>query len=215
MQSPQGSGREGTVTDESRLTRLTCDKACSDDATAVCGRCSIPLCGDHQNRHRDPLFSDFSRAFGAFLLVVGLVIVVPVAWTTIDPVTILEEEVISNQEDISIPADLRTTVLHSSILLGLSLLFTLWVQGADRKTSARFLQRRRPERVLCEDCSADTQLPRLILYVIAALATLLVLLGAYLAWNSSGVGSLRLSALGLLICIIRVDTVMLLGKLFE
>lgn len=215
MQSSQKPSKESPVTDNSRLDRLTCDKACSDSATAVCGRCSIPLCSDHRTEQRDPLFSAFSETFGAFLLAVGLVIVIPVAWTTVDPVTILEQEVISNQENLSIPADLGTTVLHSSVLLGLGMLFTMWIQSADRKTSARFLRRTRPERVLCEDCSADTQLPRLALYVIAALAGLLILFGAYLAWDGSGVGSLRISALGILIYIVRTDTVMFLGKLFE
>jgi len=215
MQSSQRPSKESTVTDNSRLDRLTCDKACSDSATSVCGRCSIPLCSDHRTEQRDPLFSGFSETFGSFLMAVGLVIVIPVAWTMVDPVTTVEQEIISNQENLSIPADLRTTVLHSSVLLGLGMLFTLWVQGADRKTSARFLQRTRPNRVLCEDCSADTQLPRLLLYIIAALAGLLILFGAYLAWDSSGVGSLRISALGILIYIIRADTVMFLGKLVE
>jgi hypothetical protein len=210
----QQSQRQVNV-DVNRANSLTCNEDCSDNATAVCGRCGIPLCSDHQNEQRDPMFSDFSEKFRYFLLAIGLVAVIPIAWTMLDPVTMLEEEVLADQEDISVPDGSSTTVLHSSVLLGLGLWFALWAQSADRKTSARFLWRTPPRRTLCRECSADARVPLFILYAVSALAALLVLLGVYLAWSSSGVTPLRLSALGLAVYIVRTDAVMLIGKLVE
>lgn len=213
MQGSQTQQPQQQTSVKTNRDEFTCHND-QDPATAVCGRCGVPLCSDHQNEQRDPMFSDFSEKFGYFLLAIGLVLVIPIAWTMLDPVTVLEEEVLS-EEDISVPDGSSTTVLHSSVLLGLGLWFALWAQSADQKTSARFLRRTPPSRILCRDCSADARVPQLILYLVAALAGLLVLSGVYLAWDSSGVTALRLSALGLAVYIVRTDAVMLLGKLVE
>lgn len=226
MQSSQRPGNETTVVDESRQKELRCGEVCSEKATAVCGRCGLPLCEEepHQNEHRiiwtgqpqtDPLFGDFVNTFGKLLLAFGLLVVIPLAWSMSDPVMILEEGVLADQDDITIPNDLGTTVLHSSILLGVALSMTLWVQSADRITSVRVRQRAPRERVFCNDCSADVQVPRLILHILTALGLLLVVLGAYLAWSNSGVASLRLSAVGIVLLSVKSELVMLVGKLIE
>lgn len=214
MQGSQTQQPQQQTSVQTNRGKFTCHND-QDRATAVCGRCGVPLCPDHQNEQRDPMFSDFSEKFRYFLLAIGLVAVIPIAWTMLDPVTMLEEEILADQEDISVPDGSSTTVLHSSVLLGLGLWFALWAQSADRKTSARFLWRTPPRRTLCRECSADARVPLFILYAVSALAALLVLLGVYLAWSSNGVTPLRLSALGLAVYIVRTDAVMLIGKLVE
>jgi hypothetical protein len=202
----QSSGTEQSY--QQRQRQLTCHRD-TDAATGVCGECGSPLCADHQNEIRDPVFSHFIQQFSYLGWALGLLVVLPVAWFVVDPIALLGEQ------DVSVPAGTGTFVLHSSVLLGLAFGFTLWSQGADRKTSARFLRRTPPTRILCEDCHADTAVRRIIYYGLLGLAGLLVVVGVYLAWDGESISSLRVSTLGLALYVVRSDATMFLNKLIE
>ena len=106
-------------------------------------------------------------------------------------------------------------MLHSSFLLGLSFLFVVWGQGADRNTSASLLRRRAPKRVLCNECISITSVGRFIRLGLTGVALLLLAGGGYFAWSAESLPWLRLSALGLGVYLIRHDLTFYLGKLIE
>ena len=210
--SPTQGGRADTGPSEQDYKigqrYLSCHRD-TNEATAVCGACGIPLCGDHVNETTDPLYSTFTRSRRPLLIGLGLLLVVPLAWFTLDPVSFLEGE------DISVPNGLGTTAVHSSVILGFGFLFLLWGQGANRNTSARLLERQSPVRTLCEDCFADTSFHRLTTLALLGVGGVVVLLGGYLAVTGESLPPLRISALGLAVIIVRHDATLYIGKLLE
>lgn len=187
---------------------LTCHRD-QDSATAVCGDCGVPLCTDHHNSLTDPVFGHFTRSTRPLLLSGVLLFIFPLAWILTDPVSILE------QEGLSVPSGTGTVLLHSSLILGFAFGFTVWMQGADRKTSARFLALAPPERILCEECHASTAIQRFIYASLALLGVGLVVLSVYLAWDGSSLYPLRGSALGAGLLVARTNLTLFVSKLVE
>lgn len=205
---PQSQERQSERSFQRRNSGLTCHRD-SDSATAVCGDCGIPVCTEHQNEITDPVFGHFERSTSPAVLTAILVVALPVGWVLVDPISLLE------QEDVSVPSGLGTTLLHSAFILGLASGFTVWVQGAHQKTSARFLRLAPPERVLCEECHASSAIQRFVYAVVVLAGVGLGLLGLYLAWDGSTISPLRVTALGVGLFVIRMDLTMFLSKIIE
>jgi hypothetical protein len=160
------------------------------------------------------LFTRFKPGLSYFAAVILGLLILPAVWLTVDPMAAIENALASNGES-PLPAGTEPAVLHSTVILALFSGLTLWVQGATRKTSARFLRRSPPKRILCEDCYADTSVVRLLAVAIFFVGLLLFAAGAYFSWSSGNISALRLSAVGIGIYILRYDIVMFTSKLLE
>jgi hypothetical protein len=210
---PPQQGVEESYQDQSLKNTFTCHRD-RDRATAVCGECGDPLCETHQKNFTDPLFTRFKSGLSYFAALILGLLVFPAVWLAVDPMTAIENSLASNGES-PLPAGTESAVFHSIIILAFFSGLTMWMQSATRKTSVRFLQRSLPERILCEDCYADTSVVRLLSVAIFLVSLLVFVAGAYFAWSSGNLSTLRLSAVAIGIYILRYDIVMLTSKLLE
>jgi hypothetical protein len=210
---PPQQGVEQSYQDQGLKNTFTCHRD-RDPATAVCGECGDPLCDSHQESFTDPSVTRFRPGLLRFVAIVLGLLLFPAVWFAVDPMTAIESSLESNGES-PLPAGTEPAVVHSAVILALFSGLALWVQSATRKTSVRFLRRSPPERTLCEDCYADTSVVRLLSVTIFLVGLLLFVAGAYLAWSGGNVSTLRLSAVGIGVYILRYDIVMFTSKLLE
>lgn len=216
-----GRGQRASTDVQQSLSRLTCHRD-QNPATAVCGECGVPLCENHQawsfwnllpsvekTRTVDATYTRFSSGFASLVGVVVALVAIPVLIVGFSPVhTVLGDFV-------DIPSGTETAILHSSLLVGLSLGLSLWSQGAESLTSVRFLRRRTTERVLCKNCHEALTIQRGVYLSTVALAGLFAALGLYWSVTGDSLTPLRVAGLGLGVYILRFDSTLYIIELME
>jgi hypothetical protein len=82
--------------------------------------------------------------------------------------------------------------LHSSIIVGLALIPTLYYRTGSNYSGTLFVHRRATERILCDQC-ANRRNQDLLYYAILGVAALFVFLGGYMVFQSFGNGAVNLT----------------------
>lgn len=191
------------------MPEFTCATHGGRGVEAVCGECGEPLCRDCANDVRDPVFEHYETAgLRRLALILVLVIGLPILLNTF-----LLDILIQIRKDLT-PQTIvlfDPGILHSSVILGLTLIPTLYYRAGSDRIGKTFVHRRATERNLCDDCASKRK-QSILYYSITGFAVLFGLLGLYLIVQSFGsriidLTSLRISAIGVGIYLLRDEIV--------
>lgn len=192
---------------QSYAKHLTCDRHGNTQAEKVCGSCGTPLCDECAETIYDPTFSSFTTSGATRRLVLGITLIVgmPILHALVLGDLITQIRLMLFPTRGLFP---RVGLVHSSVILGMALLLTVWFRKGDIVEEPLML-RQGSERTLCEDCTGGERLRRYLQLAVAGVALIIVLYGAYRLVTALNLAPLRVIAIGGAVYILR-DTLVAL-----